>query len=115
MESVGVVIVASSESDDFVLLSQVDGATTHQKICVFLFRQGYQCWMIESATYGFETKVSQKRMRRMLSGEIVLLRDHASPSTAATTQKLLDQLGWENFDHPPYSPELAPSNCRFFP
>jgi histone-lysine N-methyltransferase SETMAR len=24
--------------------------------------------------------------------------------------KLLEKFGWENFDHPPYSPDLAPSD-----
>ncbi|GBL86217.1 Histone-lysine N-methyltransferase SETMAR [Araneus ventricosus] len=46
----------------------------------------------------------------MLSGGIVLLHDNARPHTAASTQELLDQFGWEIFDHPPYSPELAPSD-----
>ncbi|GBN96772.1 hypothetical protein AVEN_88850-1 [Araneus ventricosus] len=47
----------------------------------------------------------------MLSGGIVLLHD---PHTAAATHELLDKFGWEIFDHPPYSPDLAPSDFHLF-
>ncbi|GBM12380.1 hypothetical protein AVEN_211565-1 [Araneus ventricosus] len=56
----------------------------------------------------------QNRRRGMLSGEIVFLKDIGRPHTAAVTQELLDQFGWEIFDHPPYSPDLAPSDFHFF-
>ncbi|GBM69498.1 Histone-lysine N-methyltransferase SETMAR [Araneus ventricosus] len=46
----------------------------------------------------------------MLSGGIVLVHNNACPHTAAATQELLDQFRWEIFDHPPYSPDLAPSD-----
>ncbi|GBN63398.1 Histone-lysine N-methyltransferase SETMAR [Araneus ventricosus] len=46
----------------------------------------------------------------MFSGGIVLLYDNALPHAPAATQELLDQFGWEIFDHPPYSPDLAPSD-----
>ena len=29
--------------------------------------------------------------------------------------ELLDHFGWEVFDHPPYSPDLAPSGYHLFP
>ncbi|KAJ4439542.1 hypothetical protein ANN_07666 [Periplaneta americana] len=38
----------------------------------------------------------------------------ARPHTAASTRGLLDQFGWEIFDHPPYSPDLAPSDFHLF-
>ncbi|GBN69554.1 Histone-lysine N-methyltransferase SETMAR [Araneus ventricosus] len=50
----------------------------------------------------------------MLSGGIALLHDNARPHTAAATQELLDQFGCEIFDHPPYSPDLAPSDFHLF-
>ncbi|GBO04037.1 Histone-lysine N-methyltransferase SETMAR, partial [Araneus ventricosus] len=56
----------------------------------------------------------QNRRRRMLSGGIVLLHDNAHPRTAAATQELLDHFGWETFDHPPYSLDLAPSDFHLF-
>ncbi|KAJ4449394.1 hypothetical protein ANN_00793 [Periplaneta americana] len=56
---------------------------------------------------------------RSLLGEIVSqhLGYHkicARPHTAASTRELLDQFGWEIFDHPPYSPDLAPSDFHLF-
>ena len=50
----------------------------------------------------------------MLSGGVVLLHDNACPHTAASTRELLDQFGWEVFDHPPYSLDFAPSNVHLF-
>jgi hypothetical protein len=29
--------------------------------------------------------------------------------------ELLDKFGWENLNHPPYSPNLEPSDFNFFP
>ena len=36
------------------------------------------------------------------------------PHTAAATQNLITTFGWEQFDHPPYSPDLAPSDFHLF-
>ncbi|GBM70734.1 hypothetical protein AVEN_171467-1 [Araneus ventricosus] len=55
----------------------------------------------------------QNRRLGMLAGAILLLHDNAHPHTAAATQ-LLDQFGWEIFHHPPYSPDLAPSDFHLF-
>jgi transposase len=43
-----------------------------------------------------------------------LLRDKARPHTAACTRALLEHFNWELFDHPPYSPDLAPSDYHLF-
>ena len=56
----------------------------------------------------------QNKRRGMLSSGIVLLHDNARPHTAARTAQLLQQLRWEVFDHPPYSPDLAPSDYHLF-
>ncbi|GBM72579.1 Histone-lysine N-methyltransferase SETMAR [Araneus ventricosus] len=53
-------------------------------------------------------------MRGILSGGIVLLHDNSRLHSAAATQELLDQFGWEIFDNPPYSPDLAPSDFHRF-
>jgi histone-lysine N-methyltransferase SETMAR len=44
----------------------------------------------------------------------VMLHDNARPHTAATTQDLIATFGWEQFDHPPYSPDLATSDFHVF-
>ena len=56
----------------------------------------------------------QNKRRGMLSSGIVLLHDNARPHTAARTAQLLQQFRWEVFDHPPYSPDLAPSDYHLF-
>ena len=32
----------------------------------------------------------------------------------ATRKNLITTFGWEQFDHPPYSPDLAPDDCHLF-
>jgi len=44
----------------------------------------------------------------------VMIHDNARPHTAAATQNLITTFGWEQFDHPPYSPDLAPSDFHLF-
>jgi hypothetical protein len=43
-----------------------------------------------------------------------MLHDNARPHTAATTQGLIATFGWEQFDRPPYSPDLAPRDFHVF-
>ncbi|KAJ4446928.1 hypothetical protein ANN_13629 [Periplaneta americana] len=66
-----------------------------------------------------ELHIAFPDISRSLLGEIVSqhLGYHkicARPHTAASTRELLDQFGWEIFDHPPYSPDLAPSDFQLF-
>ncbi|KFM58918.1 Histone-lysine N-methyltransferase SETMAR, partial [Stegodyphus mimosarum] len=56
----------------------------------------------------------QNKRRGMLSKGIVLLHDNARPHTAGVTQSLIRQFHWEHFNHPPYSPDLAPSDYHLF-
>jgi histone-lysine N-methyltransferase SETMAR len=44
----------------------------------------------------------------------VLLHDNARKHTVARTRALLEDFNWELSDHPPYSPDLAPSDYRLF-
>jgi histone-lysine N-methyltransferase SETMAR len=46
----------------------------------------------------------------MLSRDVVMLHNNARPHTAAATQDLIATFGWKQIDHPPYSPDLAPSD-----
>jgi hypothetical protein len=39
---------------------------------------------------------------------------NACPHTAAAAQDLIVTFGWEQFDHPPYSPDLAPRDFHVF-
>jgi hypothetical protein len=50
----------------------------------------------------------------MLTSSVVLLHDNVRPHTAACTRALLEHFTWELFDHPSYSPALAPRNYHLF-
>ena len=43
-----------------------------------------------------------------------VLHDNARPHTAAHTAETLQKLKFEVMAHPPYSPDLAPSDCHLF-
>jgi histone-lysine N-methyltransferase SETMAR len=45
----------------------------------------------------------------------MLLHDNARPHAAARTQAMLQEVGWEVFEHPAYSPDLAPCDFHLFP
>jgi hypothetical protein len=49
----------------------------------------------------------------MLTYGVELLHD-AHLHKAARTQALLEHFNWELFDHPPYSPDFAPSDYHLF-
>jgi hypothetical protein len=53
-------------------------------------------------------------MRKVTKG-VLFLHDNAPALRALATQKKLVYLGFQCFDHPPYSPDLAPSDCHLFP
>lgn len=52
--------------------------------------------------------------RREKSARVVLLHDNASPHIAISVKEVLRELQWETLPHPPYSPDLAPSDYHLF-
>lgn len=56
----------------------------------------------------------QIKRRGILTKGVCLLHDNARPSTANATKQLLDSFGWDFLNHPPYSPDLAPSDYHLF-
>jgi hypothetical protein len=50
----------------------------------------------------------------MLTSGVVLLHDSARANTATRARTLLKHFNWELFDHPPYSPDLAPNYYHLF-
>lgn len=54
------------------------------------------------------------KRRGLLTKGVILLQDNARPHTAQLTQEMLTKLGWEVLPHPPYSPDLAPSDFFLF-
>ncbi|GBN04748.1 hypothetical protein AVEN_63722-1 [Araneus ventricosus] len=57
----------------------------------------------------------QNKRHGLLTSGIVFVHDIARPHTAHVTPTLLDYFRWEQFCHPPYSPDLAPSDFHLFP
>ena len=56
----------------------------------------------------------QKRPSLINRGRIVFHQDNARPHTYLVTYQKLRELGWEVLLHPPYSPDLAPSDYHLF-
>ncbi|GBP27465.1 Mariner Mos1 transposase [Eumeta japonica] len=57
--------------------------------------------------------VEQKR-RGKLSRGVLFLQDNASVHTARVSRQALKDTGFSEIDHPPYSPDLAPSDYFLF-
>jgi len=58
--------------------------------------------------------LKEKRCGKVYKG-VLFLHDNAPVQRALATQKKLAYLGFQCFDHPPYSPDLAPSDYHLFP
>lgn len=56
----------------------------------------------------------RSKRRGLLSKGVLLLHDNARPHTSSTTIDTIDNLGFEVLKHPPYSPDLAPSDYHIF-
>ena len=56
-----------------------------------------------------------KEKHREVTKGVLFLHDNAPAHRALASQKRLAYLGFQCLDHPPYSPDLAPSNYRLFP
>ncbi|GFU37368.1 histone-lysine N-methyltransferase SETMAR [Trichonephila clavipes] len=56
----------------------------------------------------------QNKRRGLLTSVVLLLHDNARPHSAINTKNLIRSFGWEQIDHPPYSPELSPSDFHLF-
>ena len=67
----------------------------------------YYCNQLESVN-------SQLEKMRPKHGKVRFLHDNARPHTASLTKDKLKELDWEVLPHPPYSPDLAPSDYYLF-
>lgn len=54
------------------------------------------------------------RAKRRRVTKVHLLHDNARPHVASITRQLLEEFGWTTVPHPPYSPDLAPSDYHLF-
>jgi hypothetical protein len=60
-----------------------------------------------------EEASQQKRPARRHG--VILQHDNARPHTANMTKTVIHELDWEILPHPPYSPDLAPTDYHLFP
>ena len=67
----------------------------------------YYCGQLERLSH-------QLAIVRPLREKVFFLHDNARPHTAKLTRLKLVSLGWEILPHPPYSPDLAPSDYHLF-
>jgi histone-lysine N-methyltransferase SETMAR len=56
----------------------------------------------------------RRKLPGQLTGGILLHHDNAGPHTAQETQEGNQGLQWELLEHPPYGPDLAPSDFHLF-
>ncbi|GFU10984.1 uncharacterized protein TNCV_4658161 [Trichonephila clavipes] len=56
----------------------------------------------------------KNKRRGLLTSGVLLLHDNARPHSAIPKQNLIRSFGWKQIDHPPYSPDLAPSDFLLF-
>jgi len=56
----------------------------------------------------------KERRRGMLSRVVRLLYDNVPVHTAAVAKSAVKECGVDEIKHPPYSPDLAPSDCYLF-
>ena len=56
--------------------------------------------------------IQQKRPNRQYG--VLLQHNNARPHIAIITKEAIQTLGWEVLPHPPYSPDLAPSDFHLF-
>jgi histone-lysine N-methyltransferase SETMAR len=59
-----------------------------------------------------EEAIQQKRPSRQHG--VILQHANAQPHTANMTKAAIQELDWEILSHPPYSPDLAPSDYHLF-
>jgi len=59
--------------------------------------------------------ILKEKRRGKFTNRVLFLHDNAPAHGALATQKKLAYLGFQCLDHPPYSPDMAPSDYHLFP
>jgi len=56
----------------------------------------------------------RKAYPELSNHDVAFHRDNARPHLSLTTRQKLLQFGWDVLPHPPYSPDIAPSDFHLF-
>ena len=73
-------------------------------------RRKYCCQQIDE----MHQKLRQQHPALVNRKGPILLHDNARPHVAKPTLQKLNEMGYETLLHPPYSPDLLPTDCHFF-
>ena len=96
-----------------------------RKVLVTVFWDMFGVLLVDFAEHGttvnaaayiktlFKLRRALRDKRRNING-VKLLHDNARPHVAAPVREKLAKFGWEVLQHPPYSPDLAPSDFHLF-
>ncbi|UYV61859.1 SETMAR [Cordylochernes scorpioides] len=69
----------------------------------------------EQQMHSLREALNEKRPEwREKHNNLILQNDNAPAHNATVVKNTIKDLGWELFPHPPYSPDLAPSNYHLF-
>ncbi|CAH2243067.1 histone-lysine N-methyltransferase SETMAR-like [Pararge aegeria] len=87
--------------------------------CVFHHSFLQNCMSITTDVYCAELQKMMEKLAHLQPALVnplfpLLLLDNARPHTALQTVTKLRELGLEALPHPPYSPDLAPTDYYFF-
>ena len=76
------------------------------------------CWPVLSTITKVTVRTQRKKtslsQQKRIRKRIMILQQDNARSAAKITQEKIKQLGWELLLHPPYSPDLAPSDYHHF-
>ena len=96
-------------------LKHIPGSSSTQYIDYLPKSQTINTEYYSSLTVQLKDILKEKRQPRKVTNEVLFLYDNAPSHRALETQKKLTYLGFQCFDHPPCSPDLAPSDYHLFP
>jgi len=93
-------------------------------LCVWWGMEGIIYWELLERNQTITSEVYSQQLRRLADAlqrkrpnnryEIILHHDNARPHIAHLTKMTIEELGWEVLPHPPYSPDIAPSDFHLF-
>lgn len=61
-----------------------------------------------------QAEIRKSALRQLFRRGVILQQDNARPHVARQTLEKIEEMGWECLIHPPYSPDVAPSDYHLF-